>query len=158
MTRTASAAATTLNPQIVGQAEKAHRPILDRILARTGTTMNQWVALKLTAASGAAADRDQLISRITSALRIDDARALAAIAELTTAGLLQDLPGEGSRLGFTDAGQAIYQQINSAVGELVARAYTDIPAGDLATAARVLTLITTRLNAEQARGDDYDRG
>jgi DNA-binding MarR family transcriptional regulator len=150
MTSTASTAATTLNPQIVGQAEKAHKPILDRILARTGITMSQWVALKLTAASGGAADRGQLINGITGALRTDDAAVLAAIAELTTAGLLKHLPGEGSRLGFTDAGQALYQQINGAIGEVVARAYADIPAGDLATAARVLTLITTRLNAEQA--------
>jgi DNA-binding MarR family transcriptional regulator len=147
MTSTASTAAPTLNPQIVGQAEKAHKPILDRILARTGTTMNQWVALKFTAVSGGAADRDQLISRIAGALRTDDATALAAISELTTAGLLKDLPGQGSRLGFTDAGQALYQQIYSAIDEVLARAYADIPDGDLAIAARVLTLITARLNA-----------
>jgi DNA-binding MarR family transcriptional regulator len=150
MTSTASTAAPTLTPQIVGQAEKAHKPLLDRILARTGTTMNQWVALRLTAVSGGAADRDQLITSITGALQTDDAAVLTAISELTTAGLLKDLPGERSRLGFTGAGQALYQQINSAVGEVVARAYADIPAGDLAIAARVLTLITTRLNAEQA--------
>jgi DNA-binding MarR family transcriptional regulator len=149
-TTTTSTAAPTLSPQIVGQAERAHKPILDRILARAGTTMTQWVALKLTAASGGAADRDQLINSITGALRIDDAAAVAAIAELTTAGLLTDPPGKRSRLGFTGAGQALYQQINNAVGEVVARAYADIPAGDLVTAARVLTLITTRLNAEHA--------
>ena len=148
MTSTASTAAPTLNPQIVGQAEKAHKPILDRILARTGTTMNQWVALKFTAVSGGAAGRDQLISRIAGALKVDDATALAAIAELTTAELLKDLPGEGSRLGFTDAGQALYQQINGAIDEVLARTYADIPAGDLATAGRVLTIITARLNAE----------
>jgi hypothetical protein len=150
MTSTASTAAPTLNPQIVGQAEKAHKPILDRILARTGTTMNQWVALKLTAVSGGAADRGQLITSITGTLRTDDAAVLTAISELTTAEFLKDLPGQGPHLEFTDAGQALYQQINSAVGEVVARAYADIPADDLATAARVLTLITTRLNAEQA--------
>jgi hypothetical protein len=30
MTSTASTAAPTLTPQIVGQAEKAHKPLLDR--------------------------------------------------------------------------------------------------------------------------------
>jgi hypothetical protein len=35
----------TLNPRVIGQAESAHRSILDRILARTGTTFPQWVAL-----------------------------------------------------------------------------------------------------------------
>ncbi|MCW2913706.1 MAG: hypothetical protein JWN52_1774 [Actinomycetia bacterium] len=141
-----STAAPTLNPQILGQAEMAHKPFLERILAPTGTTMNQWVALKLTAVSGGAADRDQLINRIAGALKIDDAAVLAVIAELTTAELLTDLPGQ--KLGFTDAGQALYQQINSATGEIIARVYGDIPVEDLTTAARVLTIITDRLNAE----------
>jgi DNA-binding MarR family transcriptional regulator len=141
--------AVSLSPQIVGQAEKAHKPVLDRILSRTGTTMNQWVTLKLTAAGGAA-ERNQLAARITGALGIDDAAALAAVDELTTSELLEKLPGGDSRLGFTDAGRARYQQINGAVEDIVTRAYADIPADDLATAARVLTLITSRLTAQQA--------
>jgi DNA-binding MarR family transcriptional regulator len=148
MTSTASTAAPTLNPQILGQAEKAHKPLLDRILAPTGTTMNQWVALKLTAVSGGAADRDRLTSMIAGALKIDEAAVLAVIAELTTAELLKDVPGEGPRVGFTDAGQAFYQQINDAVDEIIARVYADIPVEDLTTAARVLMIITDRLNAE----------
>ncbi|MDX6313690.1 MAG: hypothetical protein QOF44_3154, partial [Streptomyces sp.] len=112
MTSTASTAPPALNPQIVGQAEKAHQPVLDRILARTGTTMTPWVALKFTAVGG----------------------------------------GEGSsrRLGFTDAGEAFFQQISSAVDDVVTRVYADIPAADLATAGRVLTLITSRLDSARA--------
>jgi hypothetical protein len=50
--------------------------------------------------------------------------------------LLKDLPVDGPsrRLGFTDAGQV----------------YADIPADDLATAGRVLTLITSRLDSARA--------
>lgn len=145
---TAPSAATTLSPQIVGQAERAHRPILDRILAPTGTTMNQWVALKLIAVAGPGS-LDQLAGRITGMLRIDDVSARAAIAELTSAGLLEQLPADAGLLGFTDAGRALYQQINGAVDEVINRAYADIPVDDLITAGRVLTLITTKLNAEQ---------
>lgn len=148
MTSTAFTAAPTLTPQILGQAEMAHKPFLDRILAPTGITMNQWVALKLTAVSGGAANRDQLINKIADARKIDDAAVLAIIAELTTAELLTDVPGERPRLGFTDAGQALYQQINSATDEVIARVYGDIPVEDLATAGRVLTIITDRLNAD----------
>jgi hypothetical protein len=50
------------------------------------------------------------------------------------------------------AGQARYSQIRAAVDEVIARAYEDLPVGDLATAARVLTLVTVRLNAELADG------
>jgi DNA-binding MarR family transcriptional regulator len=137
-----------LNPQIVGQAENAHLPVLARILARTGTAKNQWVALSLTTAAGGAVDRDHLAARITGALKIDNAAAVAAITELVTAGMLAELPGEESRVGLTDAGQARYREIRSAVDEIIGRVYRDIPTDDLATAGRVLTLITSRLNAE----------
>jgi hypothetical protein len=40
------------SPQIVGQAVRAHQPLLDRILRRTGTSISHWVALKLTHADG----------------------------------------------------------------------------------------------------------
>jgi hypothetical protein len=141
-------AATTLSPQIVGQAEKAHRPVLDRILAPTGITMNQWVALKLTAIAGPG-NLDQLAGRITGTWRIDDASARAAIADLTAAGLFAQLSGDAGLLGFTDAGQALYDQINGAVDEVISRAYADIPVADLMTAGLVLIQITAKLNAEQ---------
>ena len=137
-----------LNPQIVGQAENAHLPVLKRILAQTGTTKNQWVALTLTTAAGGAIDRNQLIGRLTDALKIDNAAAVAAISELTTTQLLED--GEESGVELTDSGQARYREIRSAVDEVIGRVYRDIPADDLATAGRVLTLITARLNAETA--------
>jgi DNA-binding MarR family transcriptional regulator len=140
--------AATLNPQVVGQAENAHLPVLKRILAHTGTTKNQWVAVTLTTAAGGAIDRNQLIGRLTDALKIDNAAAVAAISELTTTQLLED--GEESRVGLTDSGQARYREIRSAVDEVIGRVYRDIPADDLATAGRVLTLITARLNAETA--------
>lgn len=143
----------TLNPQIVGQAENAHLPVLKRILARTGTTKNQWVALTLTTAAGGAVDRDQLAGRLTGALKIDHADAGATITELTTARLLEDVSGEVSGVGLTESGQARYREIRAAVDEVIGRAYRDIPADDLATAARVLTLITARLNAEFADVD-----
>jgi len=97
-----------------------------------------------------AIDRGQLVSRITGAVKIDDSAALAAIAELTASRLMESVPGEDSRVGLTDAGQARYQQIRTAIGEITARLYGDLPAGDLATTGRVLTTITARANAELA--------
>jgi hypothetical protein len=140
-----------LNTQVIGQAENALGALMDRVLARTDGTFRQWVALNLTAAGGGAIDRDQLVGRMTGALKIDDAVALAVIAELTAAQLLQGLPGQGSRVGLTDAGQARYHQIRAALDEITARLYGDLPADDLATAGRVLAVITARANAELAR-------
>jgi len=139
-------ATTTLNPQVIGQAENAHGPLLARILARSGTTFHQWVALTTLAAGGGTAGRDQLVGRMTGALKIDDAAAAEALAGLTAAGLLQALPGDGAQVGLTPAGQARYGEIRAAVDEVIAQVYGDIPPEDLATAGRVLAQITARAN------------
>src|SRR5258705_13639433 len=95
--------APLLNPQIVGQAENAHKPFLVRILAPTGTTMNQWVALTLTATVGGAIEAEQLAGQMVGALKIDHAAARDTIAELVATRLLTD---EASGVEFTDAGRA----------------------------------------------------
>jgi hypothetical protein len=140
----------TLNPQVIGQAERALGALMDRVLATTGGTFHQWVALTLTTAAGGTIDRDQLLSRMTGALKTDDATALAAIAELTATKLLADQPGQGARVGLTDTGQARHRQLRSAIDQLTARLYGDLPAEDLATAGRVLGVITGRANTELA--------
>src|SRR6266511_2474957 len=123
-------ASTTLNPQIIGQAENALRAILSRALARTGGgTYQQWVAPSVTAASRGELDRDQLI------------------AELTAEGLVRD---QGSRIGLTDTGQARHRQVRSDLERTNARLFGDLSADDLATAGRVLSVIRDRANAELA--------
>jgi hypothetical protein len=123
---------------------------MDRVLDRIGGTFHQWVALTLTTAAGGTIDRDQLLSRMTSALKVDHATAQTAIAELTATKLLADQPGEAARVGLTDTGQARHRQLRTAIDQLTARLYGDLPAEDLATAGRVLGVLTTRANAELA--------
>jgi hypothetical protein len=156
-------AAPPLTPQVIGQAESAHRPLLERVLGRSGITFPQWVALTIAAAADTAAadaasddagiadgaiDRGELIGRMTGALKIDDTAAARALAGLTVSELLQDLAGDGSRVGLTETGRARHRQLRAAVDQVVARLYGNIPADDLATTSRVLTLITARANAE----------
>ena len=74
-----------LSTQVIGQAESALGAILDPLLARTGTTFDQWLVLTVTAASGSVVDRDQLIVRITGARKIDAHQVQTAIGELTAA-------------------------------------------------------------------------
>ena len=138
--------------QVIGQTENALGALMNRVLARTGGTFRQWVALNLTAASGGVIGRAQLVSRMTGALKIDDSAAQEAIAELTDSRLMEFKAGEDARVGLTDAGQARHQQIRAAIGEITARLYGDLPADDLAAAGRVLATITARANAELAAG------
>jgi hypothetical protein len=140
----------TLDPRVIGQAENAHKPILERVLRRTGTTFHEWVALSLTAGSGGAITRDLLAKQVAGALKIEGSEARSAIGRLIGAALLEAGPGEPVRVTLTDAGALRHAQIRGAVDEVVARAYGDLPQDDLATAGRVLTVITSRLNAELA--------
>jgi DNA-binding MarR family transcriptional regulator len=139
-----------LNGQVIGLAHYATRAVLEHRLARIGTTFLQSVALNVITDSGGTVDRDQLIGRITGALKIDESAALATIAELTASKLLETLPGEETAVRLTDAGQALHRQIRTDVGEITARLYHDLPADDLAAASRVLTVLTARANAELA--------
>jgi DNA-binding MarR family transcriptional regulator len=141
----------TLNPQILGQAESAHRALLEHILAKTGHNYHHWVAISLTAAGGGSIDRDELVQKMAGALKIDDATARAAIGEMTAAELIEAVPVDGPGVHLTNAGQELYGQIRGAISEIITRLYSDFPADDLATAGRVLTEITARANAELAR-------
>ena len=61
--------APTLNGQVIGQAERATRAVLEVLLADTDTPFTQWVAINLTAQATAAQGEptlqmlvDQLVS------------------------------------------------------------------------------------------------
>ncbi|WP_327326998.1 hypothetical protein OG735_34145 [Streptomyces sp. NBC_01210] len=140
--------APTLNGQVIGQAHYATRAVLERLVAGTGATFHQVVALNATADSGAAMDRDRLVLRMTSTLKIDESTALAAIADLTASKLVETLPGDESRIRLTDAGRALQDRISIATAGITERLYGDLPAEDLAAASRVLTAVTARANAE----------
>src|SRR5262249_24299341 len=131
-----------LSTQVIGQAESALGALLDPLLAGTGITFHQWLVLTVTAASGASIDRGRLIARISDARKVDGAAVGAALTELTAAGL-----GTGGRPAApTDPGRAAYPRIRGALEEITARLF-DFPAEDLATAGRVLAIVTARANA-----------
>jgi DNA-binding MarR family transcriptional regulator len=134
-----------LSTQVIGQAESALGAILDPLLAGTGTTFTQWLVLAITVANGGEIERDQLVARIAEARKIGGAQVEAAIAELAAAGLA----AVGDSVTLTEIGQARYGQIRGALEEVTGRLF-DFPAEDLATAGRVLTIVTARANGEAA--------
>ena len=136
-----------LSTQVIGQAESALGALLDPLLSRTGTTFHQWLVLTVTAASGGDIDHDQLVARIRGARKIDGAEVEVAIAGLDAAGLAEGT----SRVVLTAAGLARFAEIRGALEEITARLF-DFPAEDLATAGRVLAILTERANAELAAG------
>jgi hypothetical protein len=137
----------SLNTQVIGQAESALGALLDPILARIGTTFAQWLVLTVTTAAGGDANRGQLVARISGARKMDGAEVESAIDELHALRMLQG----SATVSLTARGQARHGQIRRAIDELSARLF-DFPAADLATAGRVLSIVTARANAELAAG------
>ncbi|MEU9621066.1 MULTISPECIES: hypothetical protein [unclassified Streptomyces] len=144
-------ATPTVNGQVIGQAHYATRAVLERLLATTGTTFHQSVALNVVADSGDAMERGRLVDRMTGTLKIDAEAAEAAVAELTTAGLLEEVPGSTAGIGLTPAGRDRRHANRAGIAEITARLYAGLPAEDLAAAGRVLTEVTARANAVLAR-------
>jgi DNA-binding MarR family transcriptional regulator len=143
MTTTATVA---MNPQVIGQAENAHRAMLERILSVTGGTYHEWVGLTLTASAGGPVARAEVVARMVGALKATPADASATLDALAEEGLVSAAP----EVALTDAGRARFTATREAVGAAMGRAYADIPAEELAVAGRVLALVTARINAELA--------
>ncbi len=89
---------------------------------------------------------DQLIARITTARKIGARQVETAISELAEAGLVLDQP----RVALTEVGQARHGLIRAALDDVTARLFGGFPPEDLATAGRVLSIITARADAELA--------
>ena len=160
-----------LNTQVIGQTESALGALLEPLLADAGLTFQQWLVLTVTAASGGRTDRGQLVARIAGARKVDPTEVESAIAELTAAGLATaelataELATAGlataglataglatatGPLALTDSGQDMYQRIRGAIEELNAELFA-FPPEDLATAGRILSIVTERANAVLAR-------
>ncbi|MEU7754443.1 MarR family winged helix-turn-helix transcriptional regulator [Micromonospora sp. NPDC049171] len=143
----------TLNGQVIGQAHYATRALLERATAPLGVTFTQLVALN--ALAQGPVEAAHLTQRVTSTLKVDEPTVHQLIAHLVDAGLAtverpSSPAGEEPLVALTDTGHAAQRGVVAAVADLSARLYADIPTDEASTAARVLTLVTHRANAELA--------
>jgi hypothetical protein len=136
-----------ISTRVIGQTEKTLGAILDRQLAGTGLTEPQWVILTLAVTGGGTVPRDEFTRQVTGALKISEADAQARVGELVTARRLQAV---GDALTVSDDARQLHSRIRTAVAEITQRLWGDLPEEDLATAGRVLTIITERANGELA--------
>jgi hypothetical protein len=135
--------------QFIGRTERALRALMDLVLADTGGTFHQWVALNFTAVNGESIDRAQLIATVANAVRIDDTAADAVITELIDEYLLETV--SESVVAFTDAGRERYVRIRGVIDQTSAPLYADLPPSELAAARRVLNTIAERADIQLAR-------
>ncbi|MFF3227018.1 hypothetical protein ACFYV7_29770 [Nocardia suismassiliense] len=139
-------APTTLNPSIIGQAEKHHTAVLTRALAGTTLDEKQWIVLNQALAAGEPVEQGAHIARIAAMTQWAHTEVETALNALLAKDLLATTPHR--LLEPTDTGKAVVSKVRTESGAIVAAAYGAVPAEDLATAARVLATITARMADE----------
>lgn len=142
-------APATLNPSVIGQAEKHHTAVLARALAGTTLDEKQWIVLNQALAAGAPVERNAHITRIAGMTQWNPADVETALTALLDTDLLATTPT--GLITPTTAGTALAARIRTDSGAIVQAAYSAVSPEDLAVAARVLTTITARMSAELAR-------
>jgi DNA-binding MarR family transcriptional regulator len=148
---TAITTTPTVNGRVIALAHYAGRAVLERVLARTGNTFYQSVTLRVVAIADSPVERERVVADVTGSLKIEESAVQTTIDELVAAKLVEEVPSEGSRLRLTPVGRELYERVTAETNVISARIYAGIPAEDLATAGRVLDLVTERANAELAR-------
>ncbi len=138
----------TFDARLLGQTEKAANAILDRLLAGTGVTEPQWVALSLIATSEEPLDRSGLAERVAGALKHGEADARARVSELVDGRLIDSPDDPGSPVTLTGEGQRLYAAVRGQVVEITRRLWGDLPPEDLAAAGRVLSTVLARAESE----------
>jgi predicted ArsR family transcriptional regulator len=132
----------TLTPRVIGETEKTLNAFLGRLLAGTGVTEPQWVILSVAVTSGGSVTPDQ----VAFALKLTEAQARDQLGQLTAAGYLT------GGTSVTQRARDLFTRVRAATQEITERLWGDLPTEDLATAGRVLSIITERANAELAHG------
>lgn len=140
---------TTLNGQLIGQAQAATRAMLDELLASTETPFHRWVTLNLLATAGGRQARDALVERMHHGLKIDRAAAVAAVDETVATGFAE--LDDQQHVTITPQGDTCFRRVRDGVDSITERLYADLPAADVAAAARVLTIVTERANTAITR-------
>jgi DNA-binding MarR family transcriptional regulator len=134
-----------LSTQVTGKAESALGALLTPVLAEAGLTFPQWLVLVIATAKGAdgAANRVDLVATIADARKIDPAEVEVAIETLEATAALEI---DNGQVKLTDSGRAAHRRVRTRLDEITAQIF-DFPAEDLATAGRVLGIVTERANA-----------
>jgi len=141
----------TLNGQSIGEAGRATRAVLDRLLTEHGLAFLQWVPLNLLVDARGTIAEEAMVARLVAGLRITPDGARAALGGTVAVGLAERTSGNGpARVEITERGADVYAHVRAGIDAIAGRLYGDLPADDLATAGRVLATVTERAIAELA--------
>lgn len=126
---------TPFGPRLVGETEKTLNALLHRFLEGTDLTEGHWVTLRLAALPDRRAGADRLAAAVADRAHFRNAAEL--VRELTERGLLHD--GQ-----LTSAGRELTASVQRTIATETAKIWDDLPADEVAAAARVLNEVVTR--------------
>jgi len=137
----------TLTGQDIAEAQGAVRALLDRVLADTGTTSNEYVALRVLAVRGPAASPAAFHEFLAGQRQLElDLPAVAdLLGRLEARGLISGSSADGAGpTQLTAEGAALHAGLADAVAAVTRQLYADFDPDDLATAHRVLAGVIER--------------
>lgn len=138
----------TLNPSIIGQAEKHHTAILTLALAGTTLDEKQWITLNQLVAADAAVAGEAHVAKVAGMTQWQPADVEHALNLLVTAGLVRQTAS--GQVEISEAGRETVARVRAVSGGIVGRAYGSVAPEELEVAARVLVAITARMSEELA--------
>ncbi|MFF2554835.1 hypothetical protein ACFVUS_27795 [Nocardia sp. NPDC058058] len=133
----------TLNPSIIGQAEKVHTAILAVALANTGLDESQWITLNQSIAIDPG-DTATLRTHVVTATKRTHTEIDTAITRLNERDLL-----DGAKP--TAAGRTLVADVRAGIAPALDRAYGQVSLKDSAIAAQALITVTAALSQELSK-------
>lgn len=136
-----------LTGQDIAEAEGAVSRLLERVLAKEGTTRQEYIALRVLALRGPWASPRELHAFLLGQrqLGLTGAAATELLAGLEDQGLASGTAADGrGPAAATPDGTALHARLNEAVLPTTRELYAGLDPDDLAIARRVLTQVTKR--------------
>ena len=124
----------------IGEAERALRANLDRLLEKAGRAFPEWTTM-IFLAHGGSLTADALVERQRAGHITDEHGARAAIATLEAEGAVHVTSGGVS---LTEAGHRAYDELRRLVAAMTASIFDELPDEDVETTRRTLSQVAQR--------------
>lgn len=125
--------------QVIGEAQRALRGLLDDVLAAASVSYPTWMALNYLSVQGPSVSADQLRRDLAAALRVHPSEVAELLLGLEAAGHieLRDAVSD-EQASLTAGGAALYRELRDEVDGIARSALAGIPQYDIETTVNVL--------------------